>query len=58
MFVIVVKSTTFVATANKLLIFKEVLNQKEDDYERYKGNEYPNNTSVIFFVQFFVLSVR
>lgn len=58
MLVIVVKSTIFVATANKLLIFKEVLNQKEDDYERYKGNEYPNNTSVIFFVQFFVLSVR
>jgi hypothetical protein len=47
-----------VVKPNLLLIFKIVLNYEEDNYKDYERKQDPDNALVVFFVQFFILSVR
>jgi len=48
----------FVAIATYLLIFEEKFNKEQCNYENQKRNKNPDNTFIIFFVQFFVFSIR
>jgi hypothetical protein len=52
-----VKEVIFVVKAILVLIFEKVFDQEEDYYEGYKRNQDLYNTSVVFFMQFFVLSI-
>jgi len=41
-----------------VLIFEEVLNQKQENYECYKGYKYPLNTFIITKMEFLIFFVR
>jgi len=52
-----VKRKIFVVTVISKLIFKEVFNNKQDNDKSYERNQNPNNTFIIFLMQFFVLLI-
>ncbi len=47
----------FVGKSIYLLIFQEMLNQEKKNHEYHKGNQNPDNTFVVFCMEFFVFSI-
>ncbi|WP_422348660.1 hypothetical protein [Flagellimonas sp.] len=41
----------------KLLIFKKVLNQKQDNYEDYKSSQHPFNPFIVFSMPGLILFI-